>query len=134
MTTEETNHDCAASRSTAEFDGASTLTRWFDCGKDGRPVMAGWYQWEIFLVDDRGQYLVIETMAQYVPGLDFVVMNGRAIGITNEDQWRGLVTPNVEVRGDGRHYRPESSAQGATSTAGLEGNTEKGHSDGMATD
>ena len=66
------------------------LTKWFCCGTDGRPIRAGWYQWELFLVDERGIYNIIETMAQYVPGIDFVVVNGRAVGITDEDHWRGL--------------------------------------------
>jgi hypothetical protein len=38
---------------------------------------------------------------------------------------RRLKTPNVEVRDDRRPYRPESSAEGAISTAGL-GCTGKG--------
>lgn len=67
------------------------LTRWFNCGKDGRPTQAGWYQWEIFISDNRGRKIVIQTMAPYAPAVDFAIIDGRAVGITNEDQWRGVV-------------------------------------------
>lgn len=87
------------SRSTAGFDGTGNMpkiTRWFDCQKDGRPTIVGWYEWELFLIDDRGQYNIVRTMALYAPGIDFVLVNGRAIGVTDEDQWRGLEPPNVK--------------------------------------
>lgn len=75
------------------------LTRWFDCTKDGRPVRAGWYEWELWLVDARGALIRVNTMAQYHPILDFVLLNGRAIGITGADKWRGLVPSNAELTG-----------------------------------
>jgi hypothetical protein len=72
------------------------ITKWFDCGADGRPMIPGWYEWELHLNDERASCgAVILTMAPYTPKLDFVLLNGRAVAIMDCDQWRGVV-PNVK--------------------------------------
>lgn len=76
-----------------------TLTKWFECGTDGRPTRPGWYEWELWLADNKGRLVIITTMAQYVPSLDFVLVGGRAIGITDDDHWRGQMMPDVELSG-----------------------------------
>ena len=67
---------------------SAALTPWFNVGIDGPPHNAGRYYWELWMPDET----VIWAMGLYVLGANFIITDdARAIGITFEDNWRGVM-------------------------------------------
>ncbi len=64
------------------------LTPWFKIGTDGPPIRSGTYQFEIWLKDD----FVFHLHASFLRGSNCIVTeDGRFIGLTYEDHWRGVL-------------------------------------------
>jgi len=65
-----------------------TLSPWFQIGKVGPPRRSGEYEFEIWLSNDA----LIHIYASYLVGDNKIVTGeGRFIGLTFEDHWRGIL-------------------------------------------
>jgi hypothetical protein len=61
---------------------------WFQVGTEGTPRRSGRYQFELWLQDGT----VIHTYATFLFGDNKIVADdGRFIGLTYEDYWRGVM-------------------------------------------
>jgi hypothetical protein len=65
-----------------------TLSPWFQVGKQGTPQRSGRYQFELWITDDKP----IHLHADFLFGDNRIITDdGRLIGLTYEDYWRGVV-------------------------------------------
>ncbi len=88
-------------------------TRWFSVKDDGPPVQSGLYDWKVCGVS-RGIAHVLVLRAACLLDNGLVIIGDRAIDISVDDHWRGIIRPCPRCKTPMEYRKNGALAQTAT--------------------